>query len=128
MGMRYLIYSTDNNATGGMYMANITVGTPPQDISLILDTGSSDIWLLSSQADICENLSDEENGLGCIGGTFDSSSSSTVEIIDRNGFQIQYEDSTGSFGDWIKDDFSINGAEVNGLQMGLAHTSTCKWR
>jgi Eukaryotic aspartyl protease len=34
------------NAEGGLlYLINTTVGTPPQQISLQLDTGSSDIWV-----------------------------------------------------------------------------------
>lgn len=110
-----------------MYMANVTVGTPPQNIALIIDTGSSDVWMLSTQADICESKTAQKKGDGCIGGTFNSSSSSTATVIGRNGFTIQYEDSTGSFGDWITDDFSINGAEVKDLQMGLAYTSTCRY-
>lgn len=35
------------------YHANITVGTPPQNIRLIVDTGSSDIWVVAEQAAIC---------------------------------------------------------------------------
>ena len=110
-----------------MYMANVTIGTPPQDIALAIDTGSSDIWMLSSKADICNDVRDERDGNGCVGGTFNSALSSTAQVISEEGFEIQYEDSTGSYGDWITDDFSINGAEVKNLQMGLAYSSTCKY-
>lgn len=36
------------------YFATCTVGTPPQEVTLQLDTGSSDIWLPLSTAEICE--------------------------------------------------------------------------
>jgi hypothetical protein len=42
-----------NNFTGQSYMATVTVGTPPQDIALAIDTGSSDTWVLDSKADLC---------------------------------------------------------------------------
>ena len=42
-----------NNLTGGAYFAQVAVGTPPQDVTLILDTGSSDVWVLDRNADLC---------------------------------------------------------------------------
>jgi hypothetical protein len=45
------------------YYANITIGKPPQNIRLIVDTGSSDIWAVSSGASICAEQA------GCPGGS-----------------------------------------------------------
>lgn len=45
------------------YYADITIGTPPQDLRLIVDTGSSDIWTVSAEAEICSAAE------GCPGGT-----------------------------------------------------------
>ena len=42
-----------NNVTGGGYYANISLGTPPQPQLLIVDTGSSDTWVVASDADLC---------------------------------------------------------------------------
>lgn len=47
--------SLSNNVTGGSYVASVSVGTPPQTQTLIIDTGSSDVWLLSAQANLCSN-------------------------------------------------------------------------
>lgn len=35
------------------YIVNITVGTPPQPITLSLDTGSSDTILVTKESDFC---------------------------------------------------------------------------
>ena len=38
----------------GAYFAIVTVGTPGQQLSLQLDTGSSDVWLPYSGAESCQ--------------------------------------------------------------------------
>lgn len=48
-----------NNVTAGSYIATVHVGTPPQTMSLVLDTGSSDVWVVSSTADVCQQDSRE---------------------------------------------------------------------
>lgn len=57
--------SLGNAEQAGLYFANITVGTPGQELQVQIDTGSSDTWVPSSSASIC---SDEREG-GCSGGS-----------------------------------------------------------
>lgn len=45
-----------NNVTAGSYLATVKVGTPPQTVSLALDTGSSDVWVVSQDAIECKNI------------------------------------------------------------------------
>ena len=47
---------TNEQARGG-YFATCSVGTPAQDLTLQLDTGSSDIWVPYSQASVCQGTS-----------------------------------------------------------------------
>jgi hypothetical protein len=55
-----------NNVTGGSYMAPVSVGTPGQQQSLAIDTGSSDVWVLDVDADLCTNLELQlQDGGGC---------------------------------------------------------------
>ncbi|OBT67766.1 hypothetical protein VE03_03508 [Pseudogymnoascus sp. 23342-1-I1] len=122
----------DNSRQRGSYYANITVGTPPQPISVILDTGSSDLWVLASKADVCLDPSIIEQlpgDVGCIGGTYNSLKSSTYEELISGGFTIKYVDQTESSGDYISETVSFNGQNksnnaIKELQIGLADVST----
>jgi hypothetical protein len=59
-----------NNMTGGSgYLANVNVGTPGQPLSLIIDTGSSDTFVLSQIDDQCNNLEIIYKYVPCVGGT-----------------------------------------------------------
>lgn len=42
-----------NNVTAGGYYATVSIGTPGQDLTLVLDTGSSDAWVVSADASLC---------------------------------------------------------------------------
>lgn len=57
--------SLGNAVEAGLYYANVTVGTPGQDLQIQIDTGSSDVWVPSSTASVCSN---EQEG-GCSGGS-----------------------------------------------------------
>lgn len=49
------VESIANNVTGGGYYLDVKIGTPGQDARMILDTGSSDAWVVSTRADLCGN-------------------------------------------------------------------------
>ena len=42
-----------NEKQSGGYFSSCTVGTPPQEVVLLLDTGSSDTWIPAADAPIC---------------------------------------------------------------------------
>lgn len=114
---------TNLNAGHG-YVANVTVGTPPQPLTLGIDTGSTDTWVLSKTANYCVNKTLIANGMTCKHGTFDANSSSTVKTVVPGGFQASYVDGSGASGDFVEDVLGIGGVEVVGMQMGLAFKST----
>lgn len=54
-----------NEKQRGGYFSTCTVGMPPQDVILLLDTGSSDTWIPASSAAICaKDYSDDPCPLG----------------------------------------------------------------
>ncbi|CAN8100287.1 unnamed protein product [Discula destructiva] len=109
-----------NNATAGGYYATVSVGTPGQDLTLVLDTGSSDAWVVSADATLCTNERLQIYYDTTCGATFNASTSSTYKSSIPDGFTIQYADGSGASGDYFTDDFTIGDITVSDLQMGIA--------
>ncbi|PSN53381.1 hypothetical protein C0J52_03790 [Blattella germanica] len=66
------------------YVAEIGLGTPPQKVNVVVDSGSSDLWVGSS--DLCSFLPDY-----CAKHkVFNPKASSTYEEVNAPEFQIQY--------------------------------------
>ncbi|PTB37736.1 hypothetical protein M441DRAFT_60897 [Trichoderma asperellum CBS 433.97] len=111
-----------NQQVQGGYFLNVEVGTPPQNITLQLDTGSSDVWVPASSAAICTEVS--QRNPGCTFGSFNSDKSSTFVDVGQGDFDITYVDNTFSKGDYFQDDFHIGGVTVSNLTMGLGLDSS----
>lgn len=102
-----------------LYFINVTVGTPGQPFSLQLDTGSSDIWFPSVNADICRQDMQE-----CPVGTYDSSASSTFAKLGLPEFQIQYVDGSEIAGSYISDVLNIGDTKLTNMTMAEALTAS----
>lgn len=50
LGRRSFSSPLTENFNDGEYYIDVQVGTPPQPLSLVLDTGSSDIWAYAPEA------------------------------------------------------------------------------
>lgn len=109
-----------NNITGGGYYVDAQVGTPGQPVTLVLDTGSSDAWVISNQANLCTNKAMQKHYDESCGPTYDPSDSSTYALKIQGGFNITYLDGTAATGNYITDNFEIYNVTVKSLQMGLA--------
>ncbi|KAH7417932.1 aspartic peptidase domain-containing protein [Cadophora sp. MPI-SDFR-AT-0126] len=107
-----------NNKSRGAYYASVEVGTPAQKLSLMLSTGSSDIWVIASTAAACKNED-------CLT-PFNPNISQTISTVAAGGFNITYVDGYFARGDYIKDLFAVgdNGEARVVLQMGLASNIT----
>ncbi|KAL6888091.1 aspartic peptidase domain-containing protein [Trichoderma evansii] len=111
-----------NQQVQGGYFINVHVGTPGQNITLQLDTGSSDVWVPAASAAICTEVTSRNPG--CTFGSFDSGKSSTFVDVGEGAFDITYVDNTFSKGDYFQDDFQIGGVTVSNLTMGLGLDSS----
>ncbi|KAL2158006.1 hypothetical protein VTH06DRAFT_4816 [Thermothelomyces fergusii] len=104
-----------NEKIRGGYFATCKVGTPGQDLTLQLDTGSSDIWVPDSTARVCREI----GGEGCALGTFNPNKSSSFEVVGEGLFDIEYVDGSSSRGDYFTDVFAIGDVSVQNMTMGL---------
>ncbi|KAI8389002.1 uncharacterized protein CGFF_03502 [Nakaseomyces glabratus] len=134
---------------GELYTVQIAVGTPPQNLTVQLDTGSSDLWFVSASNPYCKNnkkyapkkqdlmpiTSDDGfptspnqvpkalRNINCNKyGFFNASGSSTYSRNDTN-FSLSYGDETFASGPWGTDTISLNGVKVENVTFGLASFS-----
>ncbi|KAL7930041.1 putative aspartic endopeptidase [Trichoderma chlorosporum] len=111
-----------NNITGGGYYAQFSVGTPPQKLSFLLDTGSSDTWVNSVTADLCTQPSVQQSVGEYCSKQFNPKQSSSYKGSTED-FDIKYLDGRRIQGTYFQDTLTIDNAVVKGQQLGLALVS-----
>lgn len=102
-----------------LYFANISLGTPGQQLRLHIDTGSSDLWANSPNSRLCQDPRDPCE----ISGTYDPSRSSSSKVVSTD-FNISYVDGSGATGNYMTDTLNIGGQSIENLQFGLGLDST----
>jgi hypothetical protein len=87
------------------YLINFTVGTPPQSVAAILDTGSTDVFIPSTAHPKCQAGE-------CVAGAFDASKSTSLNVLIKDGFRTQFVDPADTdSGDWVDETISIGGSQ-----------------
>ncbi|KAG5421404.1 SAP8 [Candida metapsilosis] len=95
---------------GPSYAAKVSVGSNKQEQTVVIDTGSSDFWVVDSNAECAPKVDCKSSG------TFDPSSSSSYKNL-GDDFFIGYGDGSTSQGTWGKDTVVINGVSITGQQL-----------
>ncbi|KGR07488.1 candidapepsin-6 [Candida albicans P78048] len=108
------------------YSADITVGSNNQKLSVIVDTGSSDLWIPDSKA-ICIPKWRGDRGDFCKNnGSYSPAASSTSKNLNTR-FEIKYADGSYAKGNLYQDTVGIGGASVkNQLFANVWSTSAHK--
>jgi hypothetical protein len=98
---------------------DLSIGTPPQDLLMHIDTGSSDMWVNVDTSRLCEHRGDPCEGAG----TYSANASSTYQYINSD-FNITYVDGTGSRGDYVSDTVQFEGVTLRDQQFGIGYASS----
>jgi hypothetical protein len=88
------------------------IGTPPQNFLMDFDTGSSDIWVGSSNCTSCRPSQ-----------RFKSSDSSTYHYV-GNPWALTYADSSNVYGFTAKDAITLDGHHSVNQTIGLANNES----
>lgn len=87
------------------YLINFTVGTPPQAVAAILDTGSTDVFIPSTAHPKCQAGE-------CVAGSFDAAKSTSLNVLIKDGFKTQFVDPADTdSGDWVDETVTIGGSK-----------------
>lgn len=88
------------------YLINFTVGTPPQSVAAILDTGSTDVFIPSTTHPKCQAGE-------CVAGAFDAAKSTSLNVLIKDGFKTQFVDPADTdSGDWTDETITIGGSKA----------------
>ncbi|KAH8160437.1 hypothetical protein CIB48_g7812 [Xylaria polymorpha] len=98
-----------SNFMNAQYFSEISIGTPPQDFKVILDTGSSNLWVPSQSC----------GSIACfLHSKYDSSSSSTYK---QNGSDFEIRYGSGSLSGFVsQDDVTIGDLKIKGQDFAEA--------
>lgn len=105
------------NNSDVQYLVELQVGTPPQTVTVQLDTGSSDLWLMSS-----ENSNCPESSRCPAEYVFNISMSNTLRRNDSD-FELMYGDGTGANGSYYTDNLRIGDLNISNANFGVANYS-----
>ncbi|KAJ5777912.1 Aspergillopepsin-1 [Penicillium odoratum] len=111
----------DDVQNDSMYLAQVGIGSPAQNLNLDFDTGSADLWVWSTKLPSA-TLSQYTNHT-----VFDSSKSSTFENSEGSTWKISYGDGSSASGTVGTDNVNIGGLVVKNQAVELADTLSAQF-
>lgn len=110
------------------YQIQLEIGNPPQKADFTIDTGSSDLWVMSDKNPYCTDDPSNITGINCTDSVFHPELSHTYERL-TTPFNIVYGDRTMANGTLGRDTLRLgDGLTVSNATFALAdvvNSSTC---
>jgi len=97
------------------YYANVSIGTPPQTLRLVVDTNSADLLVLAPSSPVCTS----SDNACAFAGTYDANASSTYDYYASN-FSVT-SGSGWSKGDYATEDVTVAGTTVQAMQFAIGY-------
>ena len=97
------------------YAAEISIGSNKQKQTVIIDTGSSDLWVVDKNATCVRRFEQQVLEFCKTNGAYDPITSSSAKKLGK-AFGISYGDKTNSLGNWYKDTIKIGGISITNQQ------------
>jgi hypothetical protein len=98
------------------YLVNLSIGTPPQNLQAVFDTGSIDLIVNSASSEFCQSHPCNATG------AFNEKASTTLTQV-GTGMDDVYE-ATEYIGNWYTDTVSFGGKSVDKFVFGIADNSS----
>lgn len=125
------------NFRSSNYVIDISIGTPPQKVSVVVDTGSHELWVNPDCSRSSTAGNKTENGQTVTytdspfsdpeecrkRGRYDSSKSSSLSQADVSDNTFGYVDGTTVSVGYVKDSISVGGLSITDQIFGVAKTS-----
>ncbi|KAJ5640623.1 hypothetical protein N7528_000248 [Penicillium herquei] len=106
--------SADDVQNDSMYLAQVGIGSPAQNLNLDFDTGSADLWVWSTKLPSATLSKYKDHTV------FDSTKSSTFKLSEGSTWQISYGDGSSASGIVGTDDVNVGGVVVKNQAVELA--------
>ncbi|PHH70495.1 hypothetical protein CDD80_5960 [Ophiocordyceps camponoti-rufipedis] len=99
-----------------IYVADVEIGTPPQKVKMALDTGSSDVWVQSTDTKYHLNTA------GPYPPRYNPNASSTARHIDKAMWNIRYADDSNAIGIVYRDTLRLGSLSIPNATIQSAST------
>ncbi|KAJ4154996.1 hypothetical protein LMH87_000263 [Akanthomyces muscarius] len=104
-----------------LYLADIQIGNPPQTVKMALDTGSSDVWVQSTDTNYRVNRN------GPWAPQYHPKDSHTSSLLNVSSWDVQYLDGTAAFGIVYQDTIRFGNIEVANATVQSAQTMASRF-
>jgi hypothetical protein len=108
----------EDQQNDSLYLAPVSIGTPAQTLYLDFDSGSSDLWVWSTELPAAT----QAQATGPTHAVFNSKKSSTYKAQTGSTWNISYGDGSSASGDVGTDNVTLGGITIKNQAVELAKT------